>query len=158
MGFETLNGRVRPTREDGGEVYKDLITIGTRDFNKTGAFAPQAGRFVSVENDATAKLVLGNGGEDSTFAGVAIRDTTGSLEVDPSQGYDETVTNIQYLRTGLITVFAKAGESAPLQWSKVRMVNSTGMATKTTTPATTEATNATFVKEVKAGVWLVHLA
>ncbi len=158
MGFETLNGRVRPTREDGGEVYKDLITIGTRDFQKTGAFAPQAGRFVSTENDTTGKLVLGNGGEDSTFAGVAIRDTTGSLEVNPSEGYDETVTNIQYLRTGLITVFAVAGQAAPLQWAKVRMVVADGKATKLSTANTTEATNATFVKEVKAGVWLVHLA
>lgn len=104
----------------------------------------------SIDNiDASATPVI---------AGVVLRKGSNPIE-DASTIDSDLFSQIEYIRTGLVTVDVVNGDT-PAQFGDVFIHNvadaDAGKAT-TTDDANTEPSNAEFIQEIKTNVWLVRL-
>ncbi len=154
MSFTNLDGQINIQKVGAGEIQANggNVILSTTDFENTAtATKVLAGRFASVT--AAGKLVKGAG--NGTLAGVVVRETTNSLEVNPDGSFDAASNIISFLRSGLITVDASTNEVAPAQFTKVKVKDSDGTATTATTNSSD--TNAEFIEEIKPQVWLIRL-
>ncbi len=155
MSFTNLNGQINIQKVGAGEIQPNggNVILSTTNFENTDATSRVlAGRFASIE---AGKLTLGNANTNgNTIAGVIVRETTNSLEVNPDSSFDAATNIISYIRSGLITVDA-ADNTVPAAFTKLYAVDADGKASATA--ASNTATNAEFIEEIKSKVWLVRL-
>lgn len=109
------------------------------------------GRFAKIDTGSIDNM---DGSATPVLAGVVLR--TVSRAVEDAGVVDKTLYDqVEYIRSGLVTVDVKTGET-PSVLGRVYVSNAgdanDGLATANA--ADVEA-NATFVKEVKSGVWLI---
>ena len=152
MGFP-LEFTNDPQKAAGGELYGNNHTIFSAAKSEwlTGL---NGGRFAIskagiIQNaDGTATPVL---------AGVVTRNPSGAVENDEAYTTD-LASHVEYVRTGAVSVYVKAGEVAPDLFGNVYMSNAgdadDGLATSTNTDVLTQAE---FIREETTGVWLVNL-
>lgn len=111
------------------------------------------GRFAKLDTDQIDNF---DGSATPVPAGVVLRDVPGAVEDDGVMDADN-VTNISYIRFGLVTVDVKTGET-PSQFDRVFISNdgdaNDGLATATNTD---EAVNAEFITEIDTNVWLIYM-
>lgn len=111
------------------------------------------GRFAKLDSGSIDKL---DGSATPEIAGVVIRNVAASLE--DGDTVDAAIYNqIDYMRSGLVTVKVKTGET-PALLERVYVSNdgdaNDGLATATNTDV---AVNAEFIKEMKTDVWLIYI-
>jgi len=111
------------------------------------------GRFAKLD---TAQIDNMDGSVTPEIVGVIIRDETRAVE-DGAVIDKELYSQINYMRSGLVSVDVKSGET-PALLERVYVSNAgdanDGLATATNTDV---AVNAEFIQEIKTGVWLIYL-
>lgn len=104
----------------------------------------------------TNRLDNMDGSATPVIAGVVLRNASGPVE-DGATVDADLQTNVEYIRSGLVSVRVKAGET-PTRFGRVYVSNagdtSDGMVTANNTDV---ATNAEFIEEVQDGVWLIYV-
>jgi len=113
------------------------------------------GRFAKLDTGSIDNI---DASVTPVVAGVVLRDVPGAVEqagvVDAN-----TTTHVNYIRSGLVTVDVKTGDT-PAAFGDVFVHNladaNAGIAT-TTDDANTEPTNAEWIEEVQSDVWLIRL-
>jgi hypothetical protein len=111
------------------------------------------GRFAKWD---TSRLDNMDGSVTPVIAGVVLRNVANPVE-DAAVVDAGLQTNVEYIRSGLVSVRVKAGET-PARFGKVYASNAgdanDGMATATNTDV---VTNAEFIEEIQTGVWLIYV-
>jgi hypothetical protein len=130
----------------GGERFGTANVVLTATTFQAGL---KTGRFAKLDAGSLDNL---DGSENPVIAGVVLRNVTSCLEGGATVAAT-LYSQAEYLRSGLVTVDVKAGET-PAKFGAVYASNTTGEATATNTDI---ATGAEFIEEVKSGVWLVRL-
>jgi hypothetical protein len=140
------------TRVGAGEIYGTSPIILSMDNFEDGL---KVGRFAKYDNGRVDNI---DGSATPSIAGLVLRNITTALE-DGSTLTTKHNAHVDLLRIGLATVEVKSGDT-PAFNGPVYVVNTaTDDAGKATTSSTsTVATNARFIQEVKAGVWLIELS
>lgn len=141
-----------PQRSAAGERFdpNSALVLTADDFEN----GLRVGRFAKIDSGSLDNL---DGSATPVLAGVVLRKVSNPVEDDAT--IDSALfSQVEYQRQGLVTVAVKAGESAPSLFGAVYVSNAgnadDGLATSTNTDV---ATNAEFIREVRAGVWLVNL-
>src|SRR5699024_5814539 len=145
MAFESgfLND---PVRVGAGERYGNTNVILSADGFEDGL---KVGHFVQLLDGEIANL---NETADPVIAGVPLRNVAASVESDGT--VDASLySSVEYLRQGLVTVRVAEG-AEPVQFGRVYADNATGEALTTGGIPTAGE----FIREVKEGVWLMHMA
>lgn len=138
-----------PSKVGSGERYAQNQTVLTaRTFEnglKIGLFAKlDAGSIDNMDGSATP-----------TIAGVVLRNPAAPVEANGTVDGD-VYSQWEYCREGLVTVEVKAGEN-PVQFGDVFASNAGDADDGKAITAAGIATNAEFIEEVKANVWLIRL-
>lgn len=110
------------------------------------------GRFAKLDAGSLDNL---DGSVTPLIAGVVVRDVTAAVEED------NTLTakyhpQANYVRAGMVTVEVADGQT-PAQFGEVFASNAGDANDGKALTAAGEATGAEFIKEIKAGVWLIRL-
>lgn len=129
-----------------GEVYgTSYIALSATVFEN----GLKIGRFCKLDTDSIDNL---DTSATPVVAGVVIRNPANPVE----DGATYTTTynsHVEYLRSGLIAVDVKSGET-PAKFGAVYASNTTGEATATNTDL---ATNAEFIESIGTNLWLIRL-
>jgi len=111
------------------------------------------GRFAKLD---TAQIDNMDGSATPSIVGVILRDEARAIE-DGAVIDKELYSQINYIRSGLVSVDVKTGET-PALLGRVYVSNAgdanDGLATATNTDV---AVNAEFIQEIQTGVWLIYL-
>lgn len=145
MAFESgfLND---PVRVGAGERYGNTNVILSADAFKNDL---KVGHFVQLLDGEITNL---DETADPVIAGVPLRNVASAVDGDGT--VDATLySSVEYLRQGLVTVRVAEGEE-PVQFGRVHADNATGEALTTGGIPTAGE----FIREVKEGVWLIHMA
>lgn len=148
MAFSTANTNAA-VAQGGGETNSNYKVILTSTNFENGLIA---GRFAKLD---TGRLDNMDGSASPVVAGVVLRDPANAVEDGAT--YDSTLySQVDFQRAGLVTVNVLAGDT-PAQFGRV-FVNNTGVnAGLATTNTGGVAVAAEFIREVRAGVWLINL-
>jgi hypothetical protein len=138
-----------PVRVGAGERFGDnVIALSAQSFQAglvVGVFARMVGTTLS-NFDASAT---------PNVAGVVLRNIAGPVEAGAT--IDATLTSsVEYVRSGMVTVQAKAGQTAPAMFAAV-FADNVALTTGQAMTSGGVATNAEFIREERPGVWLVRL-
>lgn len=140
-----------PTPVGGGERVGDSHIILSASTFEDGLLT---GRFAKLDSGSVDNM---DGSSTPTLAGIVLRHVSRATE-DEDAIRTELYANAEYARWGLVTVFAKDGESVPARFATVYASNAgdadDGLATSTDTDI---ETTAEFIDEVQTGVWLVFI-
>ena len=140
-----------PTPVGGGERVGDSHIILTASTFEDGLLT---GRFAKLDTGSVDNM---DGSSTPVLAGVVLRHASRATE-DENEISTELYANAEYARWGLVTVFAKDGETVPDRFATVYASNAgdadDGLATSTDTDI---ETTAEFIAEVQTGVWLVFI-
>jgi hypothetical protein len=139
-----------PQNVGAGERYGVVNTILSTNEFEDGL---RVGRFAKWD---TGQLDNMDGSATPTIAGVVLRNVANPVE-DAATVDADLQTNTEYIRSGLVSVRVKAGET-PARFGRVYASNAgdanDGMATATNTDV---VTNAEFIEEIQTGVWLIYV-
>lgn len=143
-----------PQKAAGGELYGNshIILSAEKDAWLTGL---NGGRFAISK---AGIIQNADGTATPTIAGIVRRNPAGAVENDEAYTTD-LASHVEYVREGVVSVYVKAGEVAPDLFGNVYMSNAgdadDGLATSTGTDVLTQAE---FIREETAGVWLVNIS
>ena len=148
MSFSNFTPEIANT--GAGEVFsKDaLIQFASIKFEE----GLKAGLFAKLDTGSLDNL---DGSVTPVIAGVVTKDVTSTLE-EAGTYTAQYHSSVDYVRSGLVTVTVKAGES-PVQFGAVFASNAGDANDGMALIAAGEATGAEFIREVSTNVWLVRL-
>jgi hypothetical protein len=139
-----------PQNVGAGERWGVVNTILSTDAFEDGL---RVGRFAKWDTNQLDNM---DGSATPTIAGVVLRNVANPVE-DAATVDADLQTNVEYIRSGLVSVRVKSGET-PTRFGKVYASNAgdanDGMATATNTDV---PTNAEFIEEIQNGVWLIYV-
>lgn len=133
-----------------GEIYGSTNIILSATTFEDGLLS---GRFAKLDTGSIDNL---DGSSAPVIAGVVKRSAVSAVE-DGSAYDSDITTKIDYIRSGLVTVGVKTGET-PSMFDRVYVSNdgdaNDGLATATNTDVDA---NAEFITEIESGVWLIYI-
>lgn len=143
MAFLSSGSEVSTAPVGSGELWDGIFAINTDRFDAANI---KTGKFASFDGGILKTGITG------TLAGVVCRNIAGSLEVDETDDVHDRTSLVRFVRAGTITVDVLTG-NVPVFAGKVY----TDVDGKATTNVAKTPTNAEFIREVKADVWLIRL-
>lgn len=135
-----------------GKVYKEEQAI-TLTAAKGEWQDIKMGRFAQIKVGVLQPM---DGAASPNVAGVVKYTPVNAIE-DGETVNDATVNEVEYVRSGLISVAVKSGQTAPNKFAAVQAYNTAGADLGLAVASGGVATNAEFIEDLGNDVWLIRL-